>query len=403
MSLHTVSELKDSVSAILSSVDMGTVDNLNGALERAARVLVQQADIPEASGIQNITLYDGVYDYECDTNIFGTAITDIRPSGVSRPPSDFVYKRMQDDFDRTKGWLPNGTMTTFEYQNGVPIIRIQSKIPQAKVILDAMSDDTGWTAGGSASTVIEDTSTFYHTPSSLRFTLTSSSSGTQTKTLTNSLGLSSYEDVGVAFLAIMIPAGATATTLTSISLKIGSSASAYDSVTSTEGFTGAWTAGNWILVPFNMASATSTGTPDWSAIDYIQVTFSHTGTLTNFRIGDLFISMPSQNQILYQSAAIFKASGASASTTITSNNDTILLNDPAFTLYEYESALSILQQTGGGNGDPTVLNIRGILHGNGNDIGLYARFRGDNPSQELRTAGNWYDPGGYGYGIGGYN
>ena len=89
MSLHTVNNLRDSVAGLLSGIDINNVENLNGALERASRTLIQNADIPEASGIQNITLYSGVYDYLCDSRIFGTAINDIRPQGISRYPNNF--------------------------------------------------------------------------------------------------------------------------------------------------------------------------------------------------------------------------------------------------------------------------------------------------------------------------
>lgn len=93
--LKTVSQYKDQVAAILSGMNLNSVTDLNGTLERAARTLVQKADIPEASGIQNITLYSGVFDYECDTNIFGTAIVDIRPQGVSRPAWETTTKTTQ--------------------------------------------------------------------------------------------------------------------------------------------------------------------------------------------------------------------------------------------------------------------------------------------------------------------
>ena len=112
--LHTVANLKDSVAAILSGIDINNVENLNGALERSARTLVQQADIPEASGTQNLTLYGGVYDYLCDSKIFGTAVNDIRPQGVSRTPLDYVYTLYGDDFDRTKAYVRTGTNLAFE-------------------------------------------------------------------------------------------------------------------------------------------------------------------------------------------------------------------------------------------------------------------------------------------------
>lgn len=526
MALKTVAQLKDSVAGILSGLDLSNVDNLDGALERGARVLVQKADIPEASGIQNIVLYSGVFNYACDPRIFGTAITDIRPQGISRPPSDYVYKRPGDQFDRTKGYLSNGTMTTFEYFNGQPIIRIVSKIPQQQVIIDQMNSITGWTAGGSASGLTQDNAVYYQAPASLRFNLinagpelvtnggfvgsttgwtinniasivgwqygsnsaehvpngadnstifqtltttpgrnykilvsqtgttgtvfvslggggaiygadteeisfiqpaTSSSdlisfeanptltgydgsitnvsvkeitdTGTLTKTLTNSLNLSSYQGMGVAFLAIRIPDGADPTILESINLRLGSDSGNYSEVETETGFIGNWVAGEWLLVAFDFAQTTDIGTPNWSAINYVQTRFTIDGDLINFRVGGLWISQPSPAQILFQSAAIFKATGAPASTDIISNTDQILLNNPAYTLYEYESAIAILEQVGGAANDSTMASINKKLNGvlNTDDHGLYGFFRGDNPSQELRMVGNYYDDGpGYG-------
>lgn len=401
--LKTVSELKDSVAALLSGVDINNIDNLNGALERAARTLVQKADVPEASGTQNIVLYSGVFDYACDTRIFGTAINDIRPQGITRPVSDYVYKTYGEQFDRTKGYLSNGTMATFEYANGLPIIRIVSKIPQQQVILDPMNATTGWVAAGSASGLVQDNAVYYQSPASLRFTLTGSSTGTLTKTLQNSIDLSSYQGVGVSFLAIRIPEGSTASNLASIALRLGSDSGNYSLVTETEGFLGSWVSGDWLLVAFDFAAASDTGTPDWGSIQFAQLRLAHSSTFINFRVGGLWICQPSPSQILYQSAAIFIPDGTStALTTITSNTDSITLNDPAYTLYEYECALSVLQQTSGGLGDSMTARLKQELDGNGvNDFGLYGKFRGDNPSQELRQIGSYYDSGGWGAG-GGY-
>lgn len=391
MALKTVSQLKDSVAGILSGIDLSNVDNLNGCLERAARTMVQKADIPEASNIQNITLYSGVFDYACDPRIFGTAINDIRPQGISRNPWDFVTKVNQEDFDRTKTFYPSGTRSTFQYSNGLPIIRIVAPFPPQQVIIDPMNSTTGWTAAGTATSLTQDTTDFYASPASLRFNLTSGT-GTLTKTLQSPLSMASYENVGVGFLAIEIPAGATATNLTSISIKFGSDSSNYDTVSDTEGFLGAWISGQWLLVAFDFAGASSTGTPDWSAMEYIQISLVSSGSFTNFRVGGLFMSLPSPAQILYQSAAIFLPSGSTTPlTTITANTDSITLSDPAYTIYEYESALAVLQQTGAGASDDTRASIMQILNGGGTELGLYPMYRGDNPSQELRTVGTWYD------------
>lgn len=389
--MKTVADLKYSVAGILSGIDLNNVDDLNGCLERGASTMIQKADVPEASGTQNITLYSGVFDYACDPRIFGTAINDIRPQGISRDPTDFVSKVDQEDFDRTKNYYyPSGTRSTFQYQNGQPIIRIVAPFPTQQININPMNEVNGWVAAGTASSLAQDTTNFYQTPASLRFNLTIGA-GTLTNTLTNPLSMASYEDVGVAFLAIQIPTGATATNLTNISVKLGSDSGNYNSVTNTQGFLGAWVSGEWLLVAFDFSLASQTGTPNWSSIQYTQITLTVAGNFTNFRVGGLFMSLPTPAQILYQSAAIFLAVGSQNPTVlITADTDTIILTDPAYNIYLQESALSVLQNTGAGASDATTIKINAILDGSANDIGLYARYRGDNPSQEIRTTGSYY-------------
>ena len=381
MALKTVSELKDSVAGILSGLDLNNVANLNGALERGTRTLVQKADVPEASGIQNITLYSGVYNYACDERIFGTAINDIRPQGISRTLWDSTVKTNQEDFDRTKKYYTGGTQATFQYENGQPIIRIKAPFPKQAVLVDRMNEVGNWVASGNLTGLTQNNNTFYEAPSSLRFTLTGASTGEITETLTNSLDLSSYEGVGVAFLAIRLPN----TDLTSITLRLGSDSTNYSYVTATQGFLGQWISDDWALIAFDFSTGTDFNSPDWANIDYVQVMFDTTGTLTNANVGGLFISQPAPAQILYQSAAIYLPDGSqTALNTITANTDQIILNDAAYTLLEYEGALAILQQTGGGDGDSMTIRIQNELKG------LYEMYRGDNPSQELRLLGSYY-------------
>jgi hypothetical protein len=386
--MKIVGNLKDSVAGLLQGVNLDNITGLNSALERAARNLVQQADIPEASGRQEITLYDGVYNYLTPTTIFGTALVDIRPQGVSRTTLDIPQKRPVVRFDSTKNIVPSGYEVAFEYKNGVGIMRIAQTKARGRTVLDTMKEDTGWVASGSASTPVEDATVFYESPASLRFTLTGSSTGIITKTLTSAVDLASYEDVAVGFLAIRTPSVAN---LTSITVRLGSDASNYVEITETDGFLGAWTADGWLLVAFDFSTATSTGTPDWTALDYLQVRIAHTGTITNFRVGGFWLSLPSPHEVLFQSSAIFLASGASASASIVDDNDSILLNDAAYLLYEYECAVAISEQSNGGQPGKVSEAYKAKLHGSGNDIGLYSHYRADNPSAELRTIDNWYN------------
>lgn len=386
--MYTVGQLKDGVAGLVSGTNIDKVTGVYKVFERAARKLVTKADIPEATQKLAMTLYSGVTDYIAPSKIFGSALIDIRPQGVSRWFGESVQKMPVEFFDRTKGMLPGGSQVAFEHKDGVPIIRIVASRANEQATLDWMNETTGWTASGSASGLTRDTISYYDSPASLRFTLTGSSTGILTKTI-SSLNIESYQDVAVAFLALRIPDGATATTLSSIELRLGSDDTNYDSVTATEGFLGAWTVGEWLLIALDMSTSTSTGTPDWTAIDYVQVRFAHTATLTNIRIGGLWIAPPSPHEILFQTSAIF-LNGTTRNLTITDDEDQIVLNEAAYLLYEHECALGIAVQQ---NQENKAANLRTILYGKEgtNDEGLYAEYRGDNPSEELRQIGSYYN------------
>jgi len=388
--LHTVGELKAGVQGLLQNINLSKVVNLNGALERAARTVVQQADVPEASGMQAITLYDGVDYYLAPDILFGGAINLIRRQGAASSPLDYNYKVPVDTFTRTKQFLPNGYMLDVEYKNGTAMLGIASPIPKPRIIIDPMNDTDGWVAAGSASGLVEDETVYYQQPASLRMTLSGSSTGTLTKTLDNALDLTAYEGVGVVFLAIYTPV---AGDFTSATVRLGSDSSNYfETGAETEGFLGAWTANDWTLIALDLAGATETGTVDIENVDYVQVRLAHTATLVNFRVGYLWTSLPMPNEILFQSSAIFRTSAGVQTQTITGDGDTIILNDAAYTLLEYEAALNVAMQQGGDLSSGQVQMFRGILYGSANDQGMYNLYRGDNPSGQLRTVGSYYNP-----------
>lgn len=396
--MKTIGQLKDGVAGLLQGTDLDNVTNINGALERAARLTIQRAAIPEASGRQNYSLYGGVIDYPAPVTIFGGSITDLRPQGISRTPLDYVYKQPIQQFDRTKAFLPNGYQLTFEYNKGTPIMRVVQTRTLPQVVLDQMYVTTGWVTGGSASALVEDDTIYYQAPSSLRFLLTGASSGYMEKTLPNPLNISKYEDIGVMFLAIQIPSTAALTDLTSIEMRIGSDSANYNAVTATQGFLGAFQVGNFLLVAFDLATSSQVGTPNFSAIKYVRATFTTANTIINMHVGGLFISLPSSHELLFESNAIFMNTLGVLSQTISGDNDTIILNDAAYTIYEMECAITIALQNGGSlsNGVIAGLNqdlngIRSLRTGAVVQLGLYDYYRADNPSQVIRTVGNWYN------------
>ncbi len=391
MALRNVQQLKESVAGLLTGTNLSNVTNLDTALSRAARYVAQRVDAPEATGREVITLYSGVYYYTAPSNIFGTAVNIIRPQGNKNIPGNYSYKVPIDTFTRGKFQFPNGYMLDLEYDKGVGVIGVSSNVPLPKVPLSGMSDADDFTAAGSASGLVTDTVNYYEQPASLRFNLAGSSTGTITGTI-SSVDLTDYEGVGVVFLAIETPS---TTDLTSITARVGSSASDYVAVTETAGFLGAFQVDTWLLVAFDLAGASETGTMDWSAVDYLQVRIAHTASINNFRLGGMWVAMPSLNEIIYQTAAIFKNLTTGAlSQSIGSDNDLIILNDAAFSILELECAKTVALQMSGGAYTTQIQGFDDILTSAKDPMnGLYARYAANNPSTQLRQIDSYYDIG----------
>lgn len=384
--MYTIAKLKDSVSGILSGLNLNNVADLNGALERAARTLVQKADIIEATGKQVVNVYDHVFDTLAPTNIFGGVVYDMRPQATDRNESDYVYKEYIEQFDRTKLTLPNGVQLTFEYNKGVPIMRVASARATARALLDPMSDTTGWVASGSASGLVADSIDYYERPSALRMTLTGASTGIITKTIAAG-DMSQYQGVGVVFLALKIPSTASAASLlSSVAIRLGSSSSAYTTVSATTGYLGAWTLGEWLLIALDLSTGSDTGTPSYSNITYLQVRLTTTATISNIRVGGIWASLATPYTLIYGTSAIFLPTSGVASLTISDDSDQLLLNPAAYTLYQWECAKEVAIQQGGKLSSGNVIMIDERLNQE-----LYPRYLADNPSQELRTLGSWYE------------
>lgn len=392
MTPKTVSDLKTEVSAILTGIDLDQVSDLEGSFERAVSTTIQKADILEASGRLPIMLYDGVTDYLGPSTIFGGALIDIRPQGVNRNSFEDVEKMPIMRFDQTKFFTPSGYRVTFEDRQGTLVMRIAQNFAQQSISIDSMTNTDGWTLSGNGTGLAQDNTVYYHQPASLRFNLPAAGSqALMTKTLDNALDLSQYEGVGVAFLAIYMP---NPTPITGVTLLLGSSPSNYVGITETEGFLGAFYANDFLLIAFDLAEGSTVGSPNFSTIDYVQVALDYNGTaVPNVRLGDLFISLPSPHEVLFYSPAVFvpDTAGSVPQIDITSDNDTILFRPAAYNIYVQEAAREVAKNQGGDISSGVIAAIDLVLEGKGNKLGLYQQFRGDNPSEEIRQVGSYYD------------
>ena len=396
MSTRTVADLKESVSAQLSGLDINQVDNVYPCFERAARVFMQRAKMPETQVKQTIVIYDGVTDYLADERMYAQGLIDIRPQGLIRERNDFVYLRNGDDFDRNKSWKDKGTKACFDYDNGTPIIRIQSSYTPVRLVIDPMNDSTTWTSGDSVSSLATDYTFYYQQPASIRFNLLAAGTDGYLEKTINPIDLTPFQGVGVVFLAIEIPA----LDFSSFELRIGSDSANYYKVTNTTGTLGP-VINQFMLVAFDLSLATIVGAPNIKSMSYLRVTLNYNGNAeANVRVGNLFMSLPTPVTVVYSAAALFLAVGQTAiSNSITLDTDVIVLNDAAYTIFEMECAKAVLKQAGGAGADSGIAEINADLNSTYTRTGklmiegLYDQYKAENPSQTLRTTGSYYDTG----------
>lgn len=390
-----VSDLKARITANLSGVDLNNVDDVNGAIEQGALEFIQKGKPPEAEGRQNLNLYAGVFDYPFSGSAFGTGVKDLKPQGITRRPWDTVQKKYADSFDRNKqNWWISGTQIAFEYRNGAPIIRIANQNTIQQLIFDTMGSITGWVKSGVASAPIQDTAIYYQQPASLRFNASAAGAASMTKTIAPGLDLTAYVGVAMAFVPVYT---SDATKITNYILEIGSDAANYYQVTVTNGFLGPMTSGEFLLVGFDLSTAIQVGNPVITNMNYVQVSVTMTAAQNNIRFGGVWISLPYQSTLLFSTSSIFVPKGSVIpQNTISADTDTIALNDAGYQILIWESCIAVALQAGGSLGDPVVALMSDKLNGararNGKivQMGLYDFYRGDNPNEELRTAGNYY-------------
>lgn len=392
--MPTVADLKTGIAGVLTGISLRNVTDANGKIQRAVVNLLMKADIAEMMDRHPINLYDGVFDYTPPSTMFGALIKDARPQGVSRDSRlDSPSRKPLVDFDLMKQRLSNGVIVAFEQRGIQQIMRIAQTKAFARALIDPMSQTTGWTAGGDASGLAQDLTVYYDDPASLRFNL--AANGTQgyiEKTFSSNSDLTQYNGVGVGFLAVQLPS---ATSITSIGMRLGSSSANYWNISATQGFLGAWIANDWLLIALDLSLSSTIGTVDKTKINYLRVYFNFTSTvqLSNVRVGGLWLSLPTPFEILFETPAIFVPSGPSTpGKKITTDNDGIILGDAAFNLLVYEGAREIALGKGGTSASGIISGIDLVLEGNSaaGKLGLYQKYRGDNPAQTLREVGSYY-------------
>lgn len=349
---YSISNLKSDLAGILHGTTVNQVTGIDNLIDRAARQVLLDCDPQETKRIQQFAnpIFNQVYDYALPTDVKGNRIIDIRPQ-TPRTQTQVWSQRYNQYFDINK-LTALANSFTLNFDTASKTVRINSpSLPAGDTVNNASSitNNGTWAVDSVvATTLTEDDQNYISGGSSLKFNLASGanpSTGYIENSTMTSVDLTDYLNVGTIFLYVYLPTG---TDFTSITLRWGSSASAYWSLSATTAADGTAFQNGWNLCSFTWSSASQTGTPDESAIDYLRVSYTYNGTAqTAVRLNNIVARLGSILEIEYYSKFMFRSSAGAFQETVTADTNLINLDTESYNLLLYQVCIQLVQQTQG--------------------------------------------------------
>lgn len=346
----------------------------------AAGNVLSKLDPYETVRLHRFTVFDGIEEYSPPSDLKGKKIIDPAPQdGGLGEEYNQVY---------TKPFRRDGAFYQISVQSvdGSKVLKLRGPGKGSSRVDDTTSI-TNWSAAGGATNLELEQVITLDNSYTLRVDLGATGGYIENSSVT-SIDLSSHEDIGSFFRKVYFPTLATASVITSITLRIGSSSADYWEITGECHF-GSFKAGTNI-VRFDWADATETGTPDATAIDYERLTFVTTAAVADTRIGPLASKIPFPYETPYYSNCLFRTSAGLWLDEPTSTSDELVLERESENIFFYESCALVAEDL---SLDEEAIKFRKKLGidelGNLTNGGLYGEYNTDKPAEALRPQGNY--------------
>jgi len=310
---YSVQQLKADLEGVLHGTTTNQIQNLDGVIERAARQLLLDIDPNETIRTAQFStpVFNTIFDYAIASDVKGTRLIDIYPQ-VRRLPRDIWTQAYNQAFDVAKENIFNSlNMFTVSFNTGIKTVRINAPFLNPPVIInqaESITSNGTWAVSGTASSLEVDNVNYVQGAGSLSFDVTSGSAILTNSTM-SSIDLSSFVGQSSLFSYVYVPTGSY---LTSVTMKWGSSASDYYSSTVTVNQDNVAFVNGWNTCKFDWATASTTGTPDDTAINYVQVTLVVTGTMYGCKVNGINSILGSILDYEYYSTCLFRNSSTGA-------------------------------------------------------------------------------------------
>lgn len=333
---YSINNANADLASVLHGTNLNKVQGLPNLHNRTARQLLLDIDPIETERIALTTtpIYSQVWDYACPTDLKGNRIIDISPQ-YYRTAQNLMLQSYQQPFDINKNKLNSFPDFTIQFNTAVKTLRINDTTLPAQIVLDTCTDTTGWTAVSPASNLTIDNVNYVANGGSLKFDIAAGanpSTGYIYNNEPSQLDLTTEYNQASLFFYVYFPS---VTGITSVELRWGSSSTAYYSRTLTSTNEGNAFAVGWNLLRADWLGASVTGSPDYTAIDYVYVGVTTNGTaFTGINVDNIVCVMGLYRTIRYYSKFLFRnvTTGAFQETT-TDNSDLINLDTESYNLY----------------------------------------------------------------------
>lgn len=384
--MFTVANAKDDLKGIGHGTSVKKITNISNLIDRAARNVLAKLNPDESKRKTQLEIYDGVFDYAAPADLKEKRLADLKPQ-VARTLADNFTPKPSEEFDIRKwnNWL------SVEDEDAVKFLRVSKNFtPAARTLFD-FNSLTGWSLSGDGSGLVLDSIIKAKGGYSFKFNLTASGSQVLIEgTLSQAIDLSDWDEIADLFMRVYLPDSAS--DITGVTLRWGNSDSVYwekagsiQRGSQLQGFN---------LFKFDWSSATETGTPVTpTEIDYFRIAIDFGGTaVAGIRLDDMFASVPHVFDLVYFSKYPFRDSSGTWKEKTTSDEDIVNLDSGSYNIFLYEIGKEAAQQRQGAAAKADQKYFSDMLHGNGQEPGLYKVYQYENPDQVLRRRGSYYRP-----------
>lgn len=346
---YSVLTLKNDTVGELHGTTSNQVQNFDGLINRAARQLLLDLDPQETKRTVEFTgpIFNTVYDYPLAADVKGNKIIDIFPQ-VNRLPRDIWTQAYQQAFDVAKqNVFSYGDLFTINFNSSLKTIKVNAPFLNAPVILnqvEGIATNGTWAVGGTASSLAVNNTNFVQGAGSLQFNATTGAAYIENSTMT-ALDLTNYLNQSSFFVWVWVP---TASDLTSVNLRWGTSSSAYYSETVTATQQGTAFVNGWNLCQFPWSTASTTGSPTITNIKYARVTLNLTASATAVKVNGIQSILGTILSYSYYSKYLFRnATTGTFQETVLDDADLINLDTESYNLLTYQVLYLVTQQQQG--------------------------------------------------------